>query len=495
MSFNSIHFLIFFPLVTTVYFLLPYKIKYLWLLLSSYYFYMCWNPKYALLIGFSTITTYLSGLFIDKANSMSETQKSIILKKLCLILSLIINLGIMFLFKYYNFFTSSLIKALSYINITLTIPTFDFLLPVGISFYTFQALSYTVDVYRNDIPAEKNIAKYALFVSFFPQLVAGPIEKSKDLLYPFNNDAKFEYYRVKSGLIQMMWGYFKKVFIADRLSILVDTVYNSPYEYAGFQIIIATLFFAFQIYCDFSAYSDIAIGSAKVLGINLTTNFRQPYFSQSIKEFWRRWHITLSSWFKDYLYIPLGGNRKGTLRTYINIMIVFLSSGLWHGASITFVIWGALHGFFQVFAAIINPFKEKLHKTFNINTQVFSYKLFQVISTFILVSFAWIFFRANSFHDSKIIIKNLFIFNPWILTDGSLYTLGLESKEFFAAVIGIIILLFVDYLQTKYDLITKLSEQNLLFRWSVYITTILVILIFGIYGPGYNDAQFIYFQF
>lgn len=495
MSFNSIHFLIFFPLVTIIYFLIPYKIKYLWLLISSYYFYMCWNPKYELLIAFSTITTYLSGIFIDKANNISDYRKSILVKRSCVALSFIINLGIMFLFKYYNFFTSSLAKALSYFNITLTIPVFDFLLPVGISFYTFQALSYTVDIYRKDIPAEKNLAKYALFVSFFPQLVAGPIEKSKDLLYQFNNDTKFEYYRVKSGLIQIMWGFFQKVFIADRLCILVNTVYNSPYDYAGCQIIIATLFFAFQIYCDFSAYSDIAIGCARVLGFNLTKNFRQPYFSKSIKEFWRRWHITLGSWFKDYLYIPLGGNRKGTFRTYVNIMIVFLSSGLWHGASITFVIWGALHGFYQVFADIVKPIKEKIHKIFNINTEVFSYKFFQILITFILVNFAWIFFRANSFYDAKIIVRNLFVFNPWILTDGSLYNLGLESKEFFAAIIGIIVLVFVDTLQTKYNLIDKLSEQNMLFRWSVYIITIVIILIFGIYGPGYNDAQFIYFQF
>ena len=495
MSFNSIHFLIFFPLVTIIYFLIPYKIKYLWLLISSYYFYMCWNPKYELLIAFSTITTYLSGIFIDKANNISDYRKSILVKRSCVALSFIINLGIMFLFKYYNFFTSSLAKALSYFNITLTIPVFDFLLPVGISFYTFQALSYTVDIYRKDIPAEKNLAKYALFVSFFPQLVAGPIEKSKDLLYQFNNDTKFEYYRVKSGLIQIMWWFFQKVFIADRLCILVNTVYNSPYDYAGFQIIIATLFFAFQIYCDFSAYSDIAIGCARVLGFNLTKNFRQPYFSKSIKEFWRRWHITLGSWFKDYLYIPLGGNRKGTFRTYVNIMIVFLSSGLWHGASITFVIWGALHGFYQVFADIVKPIKEKIHKIFNINTEVFSYKFFQILITFILVNFAWIFFRANSFYDAKIIVRNLFVFNPWILTDGSLYNLGLESKEFFAAIIGIIVLVFVDTLQTKYNLIDKLSEQNMLFRWSVYIITIVIILIFGIYGPGYNDAQFIYFQF
>lgn len=288
MSFTSLRFFIFFPIVTIIYFIIPFKIKYIWLLISSYYFYMCWNPKYALLIAFSTITTYISGIYIEKSNNISNKKKSLLLKKSCVALSFIINLGIMFLFKYYNFFVGIITKTGSYFNTSISLPSFDFLLPVGISFYTFQALSYTVDVYRKDIPAEKNIAKYALFVSFFPQLVAGPIEKSKDLLYQFNKDNKFEYYRVKSGLIQMLWGYFKKVFIADRLSLLVNTVYNSPADYAGVQIMIATLFFTFQIYCDFSAYSDIAIGCARVLGFDLTTNFRQPYFSKSIKEFWRR---------------------------------------------------------------------------------------------------------------------------------------------------------------------------------------------------------------
>ena len=491
MSFNSIHFIIFFPVVTIIYFIIPQKIKCLWLLISSYYFYMSWNPKYAILIAFSTLTTYIAGLLID----ISNKNNSILLKKLFLSLSLIINLGILFLFKYCNFFIDIISSIGSYLNVTLSMPSFNYLLPVGISFYTFQCISYTIDVYRNDISSEKNLVKYALFVTFFPQLVAGPIEKSKDLLYQFNKSNKFDYYRVKDGLIQMLWGFFKKIFIADRLSTLVNTVYNSPSDYAGFQFIISTIFFTFQIYCDFSAYSDIAIGCAKILGFSLSQNFRQPYLSKSIKEFWRRWHITLGSWFKDYLYIPLGGNRYGKFRTYINIMIVFLASGLWHGASITFILWGFLHGSYQILGDILKPLKEKIIKVFNINTSVFSFKLFQNILTFILVNFAWIFFRANSFSDLIIILKNLFVFNPWILTDGSLYNLGLESGDFFMAIIGILIVVFMDYLQSRINLLNKLSEQNLIFRWSVYVISIIFILIFGIYGNSYSEAQFIYFQF
>ena len=495
MSFNSIHFFIFFPLVTITYFVIPRGKRWIWLLFSSYYFYMSWNPKYLLLLAFSTLVTYLSGLLINNSNSIKDEKKSKYLKKFWLTLSFIINLGIMFLFKYYNFFSNILIKLGNLNEITIKLPTFDILLPIGISFYTFQALSYTVDVYRGHIPCEKNLGKYALFVSFFPQLVAGPIEKSKDLLYQFNQTYDFDYDRVKRSLIRMLWGFFKKLFVADRLAILVNTVYNSPNEYFGFQIIIATIFFAFQIYADFSAYSDIAIGAANVIGFNLTTNFRQPYFSKSIKEFWKRWHITLTEWFKDYLYIPLGGNRKGTMRTYINIIIVFLFSGLWHGASITFIIWGLLHGIYQVIGNLLMPIKNNIIRKFNIKTDVFSYKLGQIIITFILVDFAWIFFRANSLQDIKIIFDHIFLFNPWILTDGSLYNLGLNSKEFLAGVIGIVIILIINTLETKINVIDNLLKQNLLFRWFIYIFTILIILIFGVYGLGYSEQQFIYFQF
>lgn len=495
MAFNSLRFFIFFPIVTLIYFIVSSNLKWVWLLISSYYFYMCWNPKYALLIAFSTLVTYLSGILISKSNSIKEETKSKNLKNLWLILSLIINLGLMFLFKYYGFFSNIVSRLGKLINITINIPTFDLLLPVGISFYTFQALSYTLDVYRGNRECEKNLFKYALFVSFFPQLVAGPIEKSKNLLHQFNKTYYFDYTRVKNGLIIMIWGFFKKIFVADRLAILVNTVYNSPDKYAGFQIIIATIFFAFQIYADFSSYSDIAIGSAKVMGFTLTNNFKQPYFSKSIKEFWKRWHITLGAWFKDYLYIPLGGSKKGNFRTYLNIIIVFLVSGLWHGASITFVIWGLLHGIYQVIGSLLKPIKNIVINKFNIKTNIFSYRLIQMILTFILVTFAWIFFRANSFHDVKIILKNLFIYNPWILTDGSLYSLGLDSKEFIISIIGILVILAINNLEIRINVLEVLSKQNLVFRWTVYIFTILSIIIYGVYGSGYSEQQFIYFQF
>lgn len=495
MIFNSVDFLIFFPIVTFIYFIIPHRFRWFWLLISSYYFYMCWNPKYAILIAASTIITYLSGLLIDKANQIRDEKKSIGLKKLWVFMSFAINLGILFIFKYANFFNGIIKSIFSWLNITVNIPTFNFLLPVGISFYTFQALSYTMDVYRKDVRAERNLGKYALFVSFFPQLVAGPIEKSKNLLYQFDEKHSFDYDRAKNGLLLMIWGFFQKVLVADRLAILVDNVYNNPNGHKGFEIITATIFFAFQIYCDFGSYSDIARGASEVMGFRLSKNFERPYFSKSIKEFWRRWHITLSAWFKDYLYIPLGGSRCSKLRNYFNIMVVFLISGLWHGADMSFVIWGGLHGAFQVIGDILKPLKEKLRRVFKIKTDVFSYKLLQVVITFILVDFAWIFFRANSYSDAKILIKNMMYFNPWIFTDNSIYNLGLDSKEFLVAIIGIIVVLAVNMMQRNKSLRIQLSRQNTSFRWVMYLIAVLSILIFGMYGPDYSAQQFIYFQF
>ena len=341
MLFNSFSYLIFFPIVVLLYFAIPYKARYLWLLAASYYFYMAWNPKYALLMALSTVLTYLSGLLIGRETRLTATveagspvyRNAIFRRKLWVFLSMISNLSILFLFKYFDFFIDNVNRVLGHLGMELLNPTFDVILPVGISFYTFQALSYTMDVYRGEIYVEKNLFKYALFVSLFPQLVAGPIERSKNLLVQINRRHTFDYERVKNGLLLMLWGFFLKLVIADRVAVIVNTVYNGYTNYHGLILAVATLFFGIQIYCDFYAYSLIAKGSAQVLGFRLMDNFKQPYFSRSIGEFWHRWHISLSTWFRDYLYIPLGGNRKGTLRKYINVMIVFLVSGLWHGAN------------------------------------------------------------------------------------------------------------------------------------------------------------------
>ncbi|HOJ12159.1 MAG TPA: MBOAT family O-acyltransferase, partial [Clostridiales bacterium] len=348
MLFNSLEFLIFYPIITILYFILPYRARWVLLLAGSYYFYMAWRPEYIILIMISTFVSYFTGIKIGQANNKST-------KKKYLNLSLLINLGLLIVFKYFNFFNDSLRTLFTQLNLPYNVPGFNLLLPMGISFYTFQTLSYSIDVYRGTMKPETHFGIFALYVSFFPQLVARPIERADRLLPQFYNKNKFDYDRVTSGLKIMAWGFFKKVVVADRLGIAVSAIYNNPVKHNSIQFIIATLFFTFQIFCDFSGYSDIAIGSARIMGFELMENFKRPYFSKSVAEFWRRWHISLSSWFKDYLYIPLGGNRVSKARNYFNLFITFLASGLWHGANWTFVVWGALHGAYIVLGRMLAP--------------------------------------------------------------------------------------------------------------------------------------------
>jgi D-alanyl-lipoteichoic acid acyltransferase DltB (MBOAT superfamily) len=456
---------------------------------------MSWNPTYAVLILLSTVITYYSGIYIGKVNNSEASEHAKTKrKKLFVAISFISNLAILFFFKYFNFLNESVVEASKKLGFEIQSEGINILLPVGISFYTFQALSYTMDVYRDKIKPEKHFGIYALFVSFFPQLVAGPIERSVNLLPQFKKKKKFDYERIKSGLLLMLWGFFQKVVIADRLAVLVNTVYNQPHDYQGIQLVLATVFFSFQIFCDFSGYSDIAIGASRVLGFDLMKNFDRPYFSKSIREFWRRWHISLSTWFRDYLYFPLGGNRVSQIKIYRNIMIVFIVSGLWHGANWTYVIWGGLHGFYLVFEEISEPVKQRIRSRFNLQTDNFSFKITSVLFNFILVSFAWIFFRANSVQDSFYIVKNLFVNNFSKLVGEDLFSLGLDKYDFKVAIVSIIVLLFVHLVQRKIVVSNWVANQWLPIRWSLYIGLILTILIFGFYGQN-EEAQFIYFQF
>lgn len=491
MLFNSVPFLIFFPLVLAVHFVLPKKVRYLWLLVASYYFYMCWNPAYALLMLTSTAITYASGLLISRARENGRSAKGFVAASFAL------NLAILFFFKYYQFAAESLMAMLGRFGISWKAPVLDVLLPVGISFYTFQALSYTMDVYRGEIEAEPNFFRYALFVSFFPQLVAGPIERSKSLLNQLRQTPAFDPDNVKNGALMMLWGYFQKMVIADRAAVLVDHVFANYQGYAGYSLAVAVAVFAVQIYCDFGGYSAIAIGAAKVLGVDLMQNFRQPYFALSVSEFWRRWHISLSSWFRDYLYIPLGGSRRGMLRRYLNVMITFLLSGLWHGANWTYVIWGGLNGLYQVIGDLKNRLLKKLNIDQWIKRECFSYRLFQRLITFGLIGVTWVFFRAESIAEALDYLRQMFsVNNPWIFFDETLYTLGLTRLELGILLCSIGVLLGVDIAHEHgVSLRRKLGEQNLAFRWLVYIAVIVFILIYGVYGPGYNAAQFIYFQF
>lgn len=457
---------------------------------------MCWNAKYALLLLFSTFVTYISGIILEKIKK-NDLEKGDLYKKYCVAGSFILNLSILFFYKYFDFVLNNLNSILRHVHLQINNPGFDIILPVGISFYTFQALSYTMDVYRNEIYAEKNFLRYALFVSFFPQLVAGPIERSKNLLKQLAVPAKFCYENIRDGLLLILWGFFLKIVIADRIAIFVDTVYSDYLTYGGMYLIVATLLFAIQIYCDFGGYSTIAMGAAEILGIHLMENFDAPYLSMTVAEFWRRWHISLSSWFRDYLYIPLGGNRKGKLRKYFNIMVVFLASGLWHGADWSYVVWGGLNGLYQIIGNALMPIRKKFVKLFALNSESLAHKIVKIIITFILVDFSWIFFRANTFNDALGIIKSMFtVHNPWILVDGKIYQCGLNQKNFTLMLFSIAILLFADICKYKNIVIRQLIiKQDYWARWLVIAFGVCFILLFGVWGTAYNEATFIYFQF
>lgn len=498
MLFNSLQFLLFFPVVVLLYYAIPDRFKYLWLLAASYYFYMCWNAKYALLMLFSTAVTYASGLLLNAENLSAHTpEQKARRKKVLAALSFILNLGVLFLFKYLGFTIEHANQVLALFHIQWRVPAVDLLLPVGISFYTFQALSYTMDVYRGDIYAEKDFFRYALFVSFFPQLVAGPIERSKNLLRQLAVPKPFDFAAAREGLLLMLWGYFLKIVIADRAALFVDTVYGSYTKYEGWYLIAATALFAVQIYCDFYGYSSIAMGAAGILGIKLTENFNAPYLSASVAEFWRNWHISLTSWFRDYLYIPLGGSRRGTLRKQCNRLLVFLVSGLWHGAKFTFVAWGLLNGLYQVLGDALKPLRDRLVKILGINPQSFGCRLMQTVTTFVLVDLSWVFFRARRFREVPgILLQMCKAGNLWVLLDGSLYRCGLDEKDFRLLLVCIGILLFADLCKKRGIALRRvIARQDYWFRCLFYAVAVCAVLLFGIWGPGYDAANFIYFQF
>ena len=466
MLFNSFAFLIFFPMVCLIYFILPYKYRWAFLLVASYYFYMNWKPIYAVLIFGSTLITYISAILVEKFRTDLK------LKKFFLVISLLLNFGILFIYKYFNFINESVFSILSYVNLQWEVPNLDILLPVGISFYTFQAVGYTIDVYRGDLKAERHLGIYALFVSFFPQLVAGPIERAKNLLPQFKQSFNVDFERISSGLKIMLWGFFMKLVVADRLSVYVDAVYNNVPQHNGTSLLLATVLFAIQIYCDFAGYSNIAIGAAKIMGYSLMENFRRPYFSRSISEFWKRWHISLSTWFKDYVYIPLGGNRVSTYRHLFNLFITFVVSGFWHGANWTFFIWGALHGIFL----IVGVLKNKLLKQQNSNHFI------DIIITLSMVLFAWIFFRANTISEAFVIIEKIFTQHD---------SLFIDQTTLVYSLLGIAILLMKELKDEVGFKISFSKSSNIFVRYVYYLAMLTIILLFGVFDGG----QFIYFQF
>jgi D-alanyl-lipoteichoic acid acyltransferase DltB (MBOAT superfamily) len=505
MNFNSWQYLVFFPVVFAVYYIITWKNRkwsnkasQIMLLAASLFFYACWNPAYLFLILFSVAVTWCSGMLMEGVRTSSRANAH---KRLILFGSLVINLGILFFFKYYNFFAGTLGRFTAF-----KAPALDVLLPVGISFYTFQALGYSIDVYRGTVKAEHSFINYALFVTFFPQLVAGPIERTGHLLPQFKVNHTFDYGQVTSGLKLAAWGMFKKVVIADRLAVYVNGVYAKPTVYPACSVALATVFFAFQIYCDFSGYSDIAIGSARALGFDIMTNFRRPYFARSLADFWRRWHISLTTWFKDYIYIPMGGNRKGLPRQCINILVVFTISGLWHGAAWHFVAWGLIHGIIQVFERIYRQItgRRRVIYTHSVGAA------FSIILTFIVVCIAWVFFRADSITSAcgicakfttlpaEIIgyikqipqlgivetIRQMFQLGSYVAHPISFFSL----RAFGISIICILVLLIVDIYSRKHNL---KNHYPLVIHWVVYYALLLAI----ISNFGINTSQFIYFKF
>lgn len=477
MLFNSLEFYLFFPVVTTLYFLLPHARRWSLLLIASCVFYMVFIPKYILILFVTITVDFAAGRLIEKTSPGR-------LRRFTLVSSLAVTIAILGFFKYFNFANDNIASIARFFHWNYGIGSLKIILPIGLSFHTFQSMSYVIEVYRGNQKAEHHYGIFALYVMFYPQLVAGPIERPQNLLHQFREHHTFDYDRVTGGLKRMAFGLFKKVVIADQLALLVDQVYSHPHEYTGFPLMFATICFAYQIYCDFSGYSDIALGAAQVMGFRLMENFDRPYMARSISEFWRRWHISLTSWFRDYVYIPLGGNRVAKPRWYVNILVTFLVSGLWHGANWTFIMWGALNGMYLLLSLWTAPLREAIVRATRLHESPRIHHALQVGATFLLICFAWVFFRANSMDDAVYIISHLF--------DGFV---GLSRRGRFAFD-GFILffILFVEYIHHLHRTSgagNLFSGRPVLVRWSLYYLMVTTIVIFG----SYSEQRFIYFQF
>jgi D-alanyl-lipoteichoic acid acyltransferase DltB (MBOAT superfamily) len=456
---------------------------------------MTFIPKYILILLITIVIDYVAGIKIEKSSGGT--------KKAYLVLSIVSTCLVLFVFKYYNFFTENFNLFTSFFHLNYPIERLEIILPIGLSFHTFQSLSYVIEVYFGRQKAEKHFGIYSLYVMFYPQLVAGPIERPQNLLHQFREKHQFNYQNMTDGLKMMLWGAFKKVVVADRLALFVNEVYGNPSQYAGPQFLIATFFFAFQIYCDFSGYSEIAIGAARVMGFELMANFNRPYFSKSISEFWQRWHISLSTWFKDYLYIPMGGNRTTKLHMYFNLFFTFLVSGFWHGANWTFIIWGSLNGFYLIVSLVLEPLKRQSLQFLKLTDGVWPLKVFNIFTTFVLICISWVFFRAKTVSDSVYILGKIYsdfyalmtrIFkNTMMLNTGFVEEfLCRQSKvSLLIAVIGIAVVLLVDGMQGEDLFFGRLNKQSNFARWFYYYILVMAIILLGMF----SRQEFIYFQF
>ncbi len=481
MLFNSFSFFIFCPIVTVAYFALPQRWRWVWLLAASCYFYMAFIPAYILVLFFTISIDYTAGILIERNQGGRRV--------LFLAASICANVGVLAFFKYFNFLNANVAALAQLLDWNYPSTILTLVLPIGLSFHTFQSMSYTIEVYRGRHPAERHPGILALYVMFYPQLVAGPIERPQNLLHQFREKHTFDYDRISSGLRLMAWGFFKKLVIADRLAVLVNQVYNNPTQYQGISLMLATVFFAYQIYCDFSGYSDIAIGAARVMGFRLMENFNRPYSARSISEFWRRWHISLSTWFRDYLYIPLGGNRVGWWRWQFNLLITFLVSGLWHGANWTFVIWGALHGSYLLLSNWTRDLWERVSHGVRLIQHPVIKSGVEVGVTFGLVCFAWIFFRSNSVADGLYIVTHLL---PGLsMMKMGTDRIGMDRNALVFSLACLAVLEGVQFLQARGGVSASLAAKPAWVRWAVYYALVVSVLLFG----EFSERTFIYFQF
>jgi alginate O-acetyltransferase complex protein AlgI len=482
MLFNSIDFAIFLPIVFTIYWLTKrnYKLQNLWIVIASYFFYACWDWRFLSLIVFSTLVDYSVGRRLEIENKKNR-------RKILLWISIFVNLGFLGFFKYYNFFLDNFIHAFSFLGYEIKANSLQIILPVGISFYTFQTLSYTIDVYRKKLNPTHDYIAFSAFVSFFPQLVAGPIERATNLLPQFYKERKFDYYQATDGLRQILWGLFKKIVIADNCAEYVNYIFGNSSNLPGSTLFIGAIFFAFQIYGDFSGYSDIAIGTARLFGFNLMRNFAFPYFSRDIAEFWRRWHISLSTWFRDYLYIPLGGSRGNLGMKIRNTLIIFVVSGFWHGANWTFVIWGALNAVYFLPLLLSKNNRKNLDIIAENSILPRLKDLSLLLFTFLQTTFAWIFFRAENIGHAKDYLAEIF--------SKSLFEKAIFPSLEKPTVLWILIILFLWFewigRRNEYALEKIGKHWNRYFRWFLYV---FIIFIIGMFMPT-TETPFIYFQF
>lgn len=485
MLFNSWQFAVFLPVVLVLYRIVPHRIRWVLMLAASYYFYMSWNAKYVVLILFTTIVSYVAGRILERHADPCA-------RRLVLACTLVACLGVLFVFKYFNFFSESLSALAAAFAIPMHPVTLQLLLPVGISFYTFQTLGYVIDVYRGDVQAEHHFGIYATFISFFPQLVAGPIERTRNLLPQIREEHPFDDAQALYGAKLMLWGYFKKMVIADNLAVFVDRIFDDVFANSGFAFVLAVFFFTIQIYCDFSGYSDIARGVAKLMGIELMENFKSPYFAQGLRDFWSRWHISLSTWFRDYLYIPLGGNRRGKVRQQINLFVTFLVSGLWHGANWTFVLWGAVHGIGQVAENLVFRSRD--------DARTVPGRVCRTLLTFLFVAFAWTFFRAQNMAEITHIFAHVFdgAASPVLYLWKGFADINMHKEILFGYCVLFFLPLFLfDHASSKADvsgikLLDRAGARHKILLWAFWVWIGLLVVFFA---PKGVPEDFVYFQF